>query len=85
MKRSIEYLGLGVAAAVDFLAPDHIVIGGGLAEKMPDLYRKGLRKVIQKNASPALVEDIKISIATLGDHAVALGAAAYASEQGQKL
>lgn len=85
LRRSIEYLGLGVAAAVDLLAPDHIVIGGGLAEKMPDLYIKGVRKVIQKYASPALVEDIRISIATLGDHAVALGAAAYALEKGRKL
>ena len=85
MKRSIEYLGIGVAAAVDMLGPDSIVIGGGLAEKMPDLYRKGLRKAIQRNASPALVEEIEISIATLGDHAVAMGAAAYALEQGKQM
>jgi glucokinase len=83
MKRSIEYLGLGIAAAVDLLGPDRIVIGGGLVEKMPDLYKKGLRKSIQKNASPALVEDIEIAIAALGDYAVARGAAVYASEQGQ--
>ncbi|MGK0188161.1 MAG: glucokinase [Verrucomicrobiales bacterium] len=85
LKRSIEYLGVGVAAAVDLLGPDHIVIGGGLAEKMPDAYSKGVRKVIENLASPALVEDIKISIATLGDHAVALGAAIYAIEQGKSL
>ncbi|MCB1099999.1 MAG: ROK family protein [Verrucomicrobiae bacterium] len=83
VKRSIEYLGLGIAAAVDLLGPDRIVIGGGLVEKMPDLYRKGLRKSIQRNASPALVEEIEISIAELGDYAVARGAAVYATEQGQ--
>jgi glucokinase len=85
MKRSIEYLALGIAAAVDLLGPDIIVLGGGLVEKMPDLYKRGVRRTIAKNASPALVEDLEIRIAEMGDFAVAVGAAAYAVEHGTQL
>ena len=81
VKRSIAYLGLGAAAVVDLLAPDRIVLGGGLVEKMPELYIDGLRGVIEANASPALAEGIAIKEAELGDHAVAMGAAAYALKQ----
>jgi glucokinase len=81
MRRSIDYLGLGAAAVVDLLAPDMIVLGGGLVEKMPTLYIDGLRSAIEANASAALAEGIEIKEAALGDHAVAMGAAAYALEQ----
>ncbi len=81
MKRSIDYLGLGASAVVDLLAPDTIVLGGGLVEKMPDLYIEGLRDAIKANASPALAEGIKIKVASLGDFAVVKGAAAYALER----
>ena len=81
MKRSIAYLGLGVSAVVDLLAPDMIVLGGGLVEKMPELYIDGLRESIRRTASRALAEDVEICVAKLGDHAVAMGAAAYALER----
>jgi len=80
LRRSIEYLGIGIATAVDLLGPDAVVVGGGLAEKMPDYYKKHLRKTIELNASAALVEDLQIEIAELGDHAVAIGAAACAAD-----
>lgn len=82
IKRSISYLGLGAAAVVDLLAPDTIVLGGGLVEKMPKLYTDGLRKAIKANASAALAKGISIKVAKLGDNAVAVGAAAYAIEKG---
>ena len=78
MERSIHYLGLGAAAVVDLLAPDTIVLGGGLVEKMPDLYTKGLKKSIEANAQPALAKGIKVVVAELGDYAVVKGAASYA-------
>ena len=84
MKRSIAYLGLGASAAIDLLAPDTIVLGGGLVEKMPDLYVDGLRDSVKENASAALVEELEIVVAKLGDHAVAIGAAAYALERVRK-
>lgn len=81
LERSISYLGLGAAAVVDLLAPDTIVLGGGLVEKMPELYVKGIEKSIASNASKALAQGVKVKVAELGDDAVALGAAAYALEQ----
>ena len=78
MERSVHYLGLGAAAVVDLLAPDTIVLGGGLPEKMPDLYTKGLKKSIEAHAQPALAKGVKVVIAELGDYAVVKGAASYA-------
>ncbi len=83
VRRSVAYLGLGVSAVVDLLAPDTIVLGGGLVEKMPEVYCKGLRASIEANASAALAEGVKIVVAELGDHAVAAGAAAYAAKVGE--
>lgn len=80
IKKSIHYLGLGVASAVDLLGPDVIVLGGGLVERFSDWYLAGVRKLVERYSSPELLEDLKILPAKLGDDAVALGAAAYAEE-----
>jgi glucokinase len=83
MCRSIEYLGIGISAAVDLLGPDVVVVGGGLAEKMPQMYLDQLHEAISMNASNELTEDLEIRIAKLEDHAVVIGAAAYAVSEGR--
>ncbi len=77
IKNAVHHLGLGVAAAVNLLAPDRLVIGGGLAEEMPQYFVTKLRKKIKAFAMPPLFKDLEITTATLGDNAVAVGAAAW--------
>ena len=44
MRRAATLLGCGVATVVHLLAPDVIVLGGGLVEAMPKLYLEAVRK-----------------------------------------
>jgi len=74
------YLAISVAGAIDLLAPDRLVLGGGLVEKMPEEITKSLKRDLERLASPGLTDDLKICVASLGDAAVVAGAAAYASE-----
>lgn len=76
---AIFYLAVATAAAVDLLGPDRIVLGGGLVEKMPRRFCKGLQKHLKSLACPAIANDLEVVIASLGDEAVPTGAAAHAA------
>lgn len=76
-KNSIAYLGMGIAAVVNLLAPDHITLGGGLVEEMPQLYLNALKEEVNRYALPGLTKGIKYSLARLGGSAVAVGSVAW--------
>ena len=80
MKRSAHYLGIGVTSAIELLAPDVVVLGGGLVEKMPKIYLEGVESAVSQYAGKAMTRDVKFVVAEMGDLAVAAGAAAYALE-----
>jgi len=80
---AIALLGISVAGVVDLLAPDRIVLGGGLAERFLEKYKKGLNKALRLYACPDLAKGVKICPASLGSDAVLLGASLYAEEHGK--
>jgi len=82
-RNSIRYLGMGVAIVVNLFAPDHITLGGGLAEEMKTLYLELLKEEVARYAMPELAQSIKYSFAKLADGAVAIGAVAYLREFGE--
>jgi glucokinase len=79
-QNSIRYLGMGVAAVVNLLAPDHITLGGGLVEELPRLYLDLLRQEVARYAVPGLTRGLKYSVAKLGGTAVAVGSVAWLRE-----
>lgn len=79
-RNSIRYLGMGVAAVVNLLAPDQIMLGGGLVEELPGLYLGLLKEEVQRYAVPGLTPGLKYSIAKLGSSAVAVGSVAWLRE-----
>lgn len=81
MKRSANYLGIGVSSVIELLAPEVVVLGGGLVEKMPEIYLEGVSSAVRRYGSRALVRDVRFAAAEMGDLAVAAGAAAYAIDQ----
>lgn len=74
---SVRYLGLGVAMVVNLLAPDRIVLGGGLVEELPSLYVNMLREEVARYALPSLAKPIRYVVAKLGGNAVAVGSVAW--------
>ena len=78
VEQAAEHLALGVVTVVHLLAPDVIVLGGGLVEAMPDLYLGTVRKVFRRRVLPAYRDLVQIVPAQLGDKATAKGAAAWA-------
>ncbi len=80
VRHAARVLGTTVAGVINLLAPDVLVLGGGLVEALPDLYVKEVRRVIRDKAMSAYVRELNVAAAKLGDDAGALGAAALASE-----
>lgn len=81
VEESAEAIGVAVANIVHVLAPDLIVLGGGLVEAMEDLYVSTVRKTAKQNVMNVYKDRFEVVSAKLGDDAGALGAAAWAKEQ----
>lgn len=75
------WIGIGAATAINLLAPDVVVIGGGLAEAMPDLFEKEAGAAANEHVMPAFRGTFSVRTAKLGDDAGVLGAAAWAARQ----
>jgi glucokinase len=80
VRHCARILGTSVAGVVNLLAPDVLVLGGGLVEALPGLYIEEVRQSIQLTALPAFTTHLKVVAARLGDDAGAMGAAALAAE-----
>jgi len=82
VRSAARHIGAAVANTVNLLAPDIVVLGGGLVEALPDIMLEEARKVICSQAMKAFTKDLKIAAAELGDNATVMGAAALASDTG---
>jgi glucokinase len=81
IRRACEYIGTAVANTVSLLAPDMIILGGGLVEAMPELFVEAVEKAARERAMPSMAKSFKIAAAKLGDDAGAMGAAAWIERQ----
>ncbi len=84
IKRACKYLGKAIGAMVTVLSPDVVVLGGGLAEAMPELFSYYTRKAARKNVIPILKDTFEVKIAELGDDASVLGAAVWGANSSQR-
>lgn len=77
---AIEALGVTLGGLVNFLSPDTVVIGGGIAAAMGKPYVDAIAEVARRNAFPQCMKNVRIVPAALGDDAGVLGAALLARE-----
>ena len=75
IKRAAEKIGLGIVTIVHLLAPDLIVLGGGLVEAMPDVFTSTAEKFAKKRVLDSMKDVFSVVPAKLGDDAGVLGAA----------
>jgi glucokinase len=73
-------IGDAVASLVHLIAPDVVVLGGGMVEAMPDLFVRTVRERAVKSVMPAFATMFKVVPAKLGDDASVMGAAAWAEK-----
>jgi glucokinase len=78
VRRAATLLGCGVATVVHLMAPDVIVLGGGLVEAMPDIYVNTVRQAALDRVLPAYRNSFTIVAAELEDDAGVMGCAAWA-------
>jgi glucokinase len=84
VRNAARQIGSAVASVVNLLAPDVVVLGGGLVEALPEIMVDEARKTICAQAMKAFTKGLKIVAAELGDNATVMGAAALAAEVGAK-
>lgn len=83
VRRAAEQVGRGIGSLINVLAPDVVILGGGLVEAMPKLYLEGVREGVRRNALPSLVDSAKLKVSELGDLAGAIGAAAWVRQESE--
>jgi glucokinase len=78
VREAARHIGLAVASIVNLLAPDVVVIGGGLVEAMEELFVSEVRGSAKKRVLPSFVKSFEVQAAELGDDAGVMGSAAWA-------
>jgi glucokinase len=78
LARAGELIGVAVANVLIFLAPDRVVVGGGVVEA-GELLLEPLRASVADHARVAPLERIAIASAELGPRAGAIGAALWSA------
>lgn len=78
VKEAARHIGVAVAGVVHLIAPDVVILGGGLVEAMPDLFVKGVQAAARDRVMPAFRDTFQVVTTRLGDDAVVMGAAAWA-------
>ena len=78
VEEAAETIGYAVANVVHLLAPEKIVLGGGLIEAMEDLIVGTVRKTARANVMDVYKNRFEVVAAKLGDDAGVKGAAAWA-------
>jgi len=78
--RAARLIGSVVGDVVNLVAPDMVVLGGGLVEAMPDLLVTHVEEAARNRAAPPVSKSFKVAAARLGDEAVVRGAAAWAQK-----
>ena len=76
---AIKTLGWGIAQVITLLAPQVIVIGGGVSLSGEKLFFHPLRQYVRKFVFPPLVGSYEVVPATLGEEVVLHGALAMAA------
>jgi glucokinase len=84
VEQAARLIGWAVGDVVNLLAPDVVVLGGGLVEAMPDIVVENVEEAARQRVAPPFIKTFKVAAAKLGDDAVVRGAAAWAEATTEK-
>ncbi len=83
VREAARHIGRAVAGVVHLLAPDKVVLGGGLVEAMTELFVKEVGGAARRRVLPSFADSFEVVAAKLGDDAGVMGAAAWAEHSSQ--
>lgn len=78
LREAARQIGIAAANAINLLAPDVLVLGGGLVEAMPDLFCGEVQHAAEGRVMDSFRGTFKVVPAKLGDQATGMGSAAWA-------
>jgi glucokinase len=81
---TIKYLAIGIGNAITLLAPEAVIIGGGVSEA-GELLLEPLRREIEKNVTMVPIKKIKILKSSLGGESGVCGALMIGQRTVQKM
>lgn len=84
VREAARQLGNAAGALVNLLAPDVILLGGGLVEALPKLFIEEVKQAAEAQAMPAYRKSFKVTVGSLADYAAVKGAAAWAQAMAAK-
>jgi glucokinase len=78
VREAAKMIGWSTAGIVNVLAPDLVLLGGGLVEDMPKLFRGEIEAALRAQVMPSFAGTFEVAVAELSGNASAIGAAAWA-------
>ncbi len=78
LREAARHIGVAAANVINLLAPDVLVLGGGLVEAMPELFCSEVQQAAEGRVMDSFQGTFKVVEAKLGDQATGIGAAAWA-------
>lgn len=78
IRKAARHIGKAAVTVVHLLAPDVLVLGGGLVEAMPKLFVEQVTETLDENVLSSFSGTYEVVSAKLGDDAGVQGAAAWA-------
>lgn len=73
-------IGWAMAGVVNLLAPEIVLLGGGLVEDMPELFRAEVDAAVRARVMPSYENSFRTEVAQLAGNATVTGAAAWAKQ-----
>lgn len=78
VRDAARMVGWAMAGVVNLLAPDIVLLGGGLVEDMPELFREEIDAAVKARVMPSFENAFRTEVAQLAGNASVIGAAAWA-------
>ncbi len=80
LREAAHFIGVAAGGLIHILAPDVIVLGGGLVEAMPKLFVSEVETAARDFVLPSFRDSFRVVAAELGDDAGVMGSAAWVRE-----
>lgn len=78
VREAARTTGWAMAGVVNLLAPDIVLLGGGLVEDMPKLFLDEIDAALGAKVMPSFAKTFKVAVAELSGDASVIGVAAWA-------